>query len=145
MASPLAVYRGPGFQLQHPDDWLVEETDNGSEATVTLRPEDDSTALWSLSILRECPEPRDTLAAVIDAFAEEYDDIETDDQTQQIAGRDAIGTDIEFVCLELTNTAVLRIFQSPAFTAMLWVQATDHEWDDLHTELDAITASIQLT
>jgi len=45
----------------------------------------------------------------------------------------------------LINTAALRAFETPGFTAVVLYQGTDHELRETRSVLEAITRSLTLT
>lgn len=137
------VYAVPGLQFRPAESWQLSEEQSERELSLTLRPEGDSTAFWSLTLLFDRPDPQETLQSVLEAFEEEYEEIDIYPVEQRVARREASARDIEFVCLELTNSAYVRVFQTPRFTAVLLYQATDHEVDAFQPDFDAMTASIE--
>ena len=51
------------------------------------------------------------------------------------------GWDLNFYCLDLTNTAQVRAVETPAATYLLLAQAEDREWDRVAPVFAAMTAS----
>ena len=62
----------------------------------------------------------------------------------RLFGTAAEGLDVEFVCLELVNTATLRALESDDFTALVLYQGTDHELEATRALLEGITSSLAL-
>ena len=62
-----------------------------------------------------------------------------------ITGENAAGRDIEFVCLELVNSAVLRAVATPERTILVLYQGTDHELEDTRRMMERITESLVIT
>jgi hypothetical protein len=143
-ATP-AAYTGPGFHFRYPGDWTIEEERGDHELTVTVRPHEDEegTAFWSLTILLERPQVQPALRAVLRAFEESYEELDAYPAEEQIAGRKAVGRDLEFVCLELLNTARLRVFRTRDFTAVVLWQATDEELANYQSGFRTVTGSLQ--
>jgi hypothetical protein len=50
---------------------------------------------------------------------------------------------VEFVCLELVNSAFLRAFRLGESSALVLYQGTDHELEDTRPILEEISASLQ--
>lgn len=137
------LYSARGMLFRYPDDWMVGEESSENEIAITARPIDDSTAFWSLTLLADRPDPREALASVLEAFEEEYDDLDVYTADEPVARREALGRDLEFVCLELTNSAFVRVFQTAEATVVLLYQATDYELDTHEEALKEITASLE--
>jgi len=60
---------------------------------------------------------------------EEYPDLDADDSVEAIAGIPAIGHDIRFFSLDLTNTCWTRSFYSTRGTVLVMGQFNDLELD----------------
>lgn len=142
--APPVAYTGPGFHFRHPANWVIEEERQEDELIVTVRPDgEDGTAFWSLTILLGRPAVQPTLRAVLRAFEDEYDELDAYPAEQPISGCRAVGRDLEFVCLELLNTARLRVFRTRDFTAVLLWQATDEELPECDPAFRLLTGSLQ--
>ena len=83
-----------------------------------------------------------TLRTVLRAFEEEYPELDAYPVEQEIAGRRAVGRDLEFVCLELTNTAGVRVFRTRDFTGVILFQATDSEFETCEPAFRMMTGSL---
>jgi hypothetical protein len=138
-----SLYSGHGLHFRYPDDWRLSEDRAGDELAITVRPDQDSTAFWSATLLFERPAVQDALRAVVEAFEEEYEELDVYPADETIAGRDALGRDIDFVCLELTNSAFVRVFRAASCTIVVLSQATDGELDGLLSEFQEITSSLE--
>jgi hypothetical protein len=137
-------YTGPGFHFRYPPGWVVDEDQQDQELTVTVRPEgEETTAFWSLTILPDRPNVQQVLRAVLRAYEEDYPELDTYPVEQEIAGRKASGRDLEFVCLELLNTARLRVFRTRDFTAVVLCQAMDEELEAMEDAFRLLTSSLQ--
>lgn len=124
MAAPV-VYRNHGILFEPPAEWeLEEQTNPDGDVTITLN---DGAAFWSLTLLFDRPEIERVLNEARDALYETYDEIDAESVKCKISRRDAIGFDLQFVCMELINTAHLRCFRTGRFTGLLFYQLTDHE------------------
>jgi hypothetical protein len=56
-------------------------------------------------------------------------------------GRNLTGFDLNFYCLDLTNTAQVRTLATPAAIYLILCQAEDREWNELAPVFAAITTS----
>lgn len=138
------LYTGPGFQFRYPSGWFIDEDRDPDELTVTVRPDvDDGTAFWSVTIMLQRPPVQSAMRTIVRAFEDEYSEIDTYPAEQEIAGRRAVGRDLEFVCLELTNTAGVRVFRTKEFTAVVLFQATDSELEQVQSAFRLMTGSLE--
>ena len=67
--------------------------------------------------------------AALDALRAEYEDLEADACVESIAGQPAVGHDVRFFSLDLTNTCWIRSFYSGRGTVLVMWQLTDLELD----------------
>ena len=57
---------------------------------------------------------------------------------ETVAGHVLSGADLNFYCLDLTNTARIRTLETPAAVWLLLCQAEDREWDRIAPVFAAI-------
>jgi hypothetical protein len=71
----------------------------------------------------------------------EYQDLDSETAADKIGGRPLTGFDLNFYCLDLTNTAQVRTLETPDAIYLLLCQAEDREWERVAPVFAAITAS----
>lgn len=94
-----------------------------------------------------CDESYPGIGSVADAalatLKEEYHQLDDSPYSGTIAGEPAIGHDVEFFSLDLTNTCLIRAFSATQGTILLFAQASDLDPVQIRV-LQAMIASIQL-
>jgi len=75
---------------------------------------------------------------------EVYPDLEADECVDSIAGQPAVGHDMRFFSLDLTNTCWTRSFYCSRGTVLVLCQMNDLEQDAHEPVLKAICASLEL-
>jgi len=142
MNAPLhARYDNNGIRFSYPENWeLQEETASGGTMISINSP---GTSFWSVTLEFEGPDPKHVLQQAVEVFRDEYSELDVYPVETTISHRAAVGRDIEFVCLDLLNTACLRAFRTGRFTALVLYQGTDEEFEDTRDVLEAITASLE--
>ena len=129
-----------GLTFDHPDNWLVDTEDSeGRFATVTVY--SPGGGFWSVSGHAPGGDPGELAAAVVSEMREEYRELDAEPAAETIGGRGLTGFDLNFYCLDLTNTAQVRTLATPAAIYLLLCQAEDHDWDELAPVFAAITTS----
>ena len=137
-------YDADGVRFAYPESWQL--TREGEEAgVVVLTVSGDGTSFWTLAIYPGTITPVELVESAVAAFREEYEEADVYPIEGALCGFPCEGRDVEFVCLELINTASLRAFESPGFTAVVLFQGTDHELRETRPVLEAITNSLALT
>ncbi|MBQ18123.1 MAG: hypothetical protein CMJ65_13455 [Planctomycetaceae bacterium] len=135
-------YDDDGVRFAYPDSWeLAREEDTGE---VRLTVSGDGTSFWSLTLFPSGPAAIEVVETAVDAFRDEYDELDVYCVEESLCGFPVEGRALEFVCLELINSAWLKGFETPGFTALVFYQGTDHELRQTRSVLEAITTSLQL-
>lgn len=135
-----AAYEFHGLSFRYPGGWELTEEKNGDQTAITVS--SPGTAFWTLSLFSACPEPEDVIAAVLDAFHEEYTEMDEYPAKARLCKRPTVARDIDFVCLELLNTARARAFRTRECTVMVLFQWTEGEREDFEPTLERITRSL---
>jgi hypothetical protein len=129
-----------GIAFDYPDGWEVEvELTAVDRWAVTVHAPEGG--FWSVS--DQGPDCRDAevAAAVAAQMRADYPNLDDEPATTTAAGITLPGHDINFYCLDLTNTAQIRTLRTPATTYLLFCQAEDREWNELAPVFAAITTS----
>lgn len=140
--SLLETYRGNGVQFSYPEFWELSEQRDAEQVSIAVT--SPGTSFWSLSLFFGRPSCEDLIDSALDAFREEYDEIDVYPSAKQLGPYPCQGRDLQFVCLELINSASLRALQSGGVTAFVLYQATDQELEETRPILEAISSSLRL-
>ena len=133
-------FGGLGIRFRYPDEWTLSEELGDDEATITVS--SPESAFWSVTVLRHRPDPEEVLQASVEVFEDEYAERDVSMHEVTLANRPASAADIDFVCLELTNSAYLRSFRTGQFTVLVLYQLTDEDVDEQQSTLEAISDSL---
>jgi hypothetical protein len=135
-------FRKDGIRFQYPENWerTLEETATGWTVSV----QSPETAFFLLTYDSDMPEIGLTADTALEALRTEYPDLEADDVVESLAGQPALGHDIRFFSLDLTNTCCTRCFYSETGTVFLMWQANDLDLETVELVLRAICASLRL-
>ena len=95
-------------------------------------------------MFRDSPSPEQVIASAVDAFREEYEEVDVYPSDERLGDRPGIANDVDFVCFELINSAYLRAFQTDRFTVLVLYQGFDGELAETRPLLEAISASLTL-
>jgi hypothetical protein len=86
--------------------------------------------------------PKDLAEAALQAMRQEYSELDAERVREKSAGRELIGYDLNFYCLDLTNTALVRAVRTADATYLILCQAEDREFAEVEAVFRAITASL---
>jgi len=129
-----------GLAFDYPDGWTVDTGDAvGRYATVTVYA--PGGGFWSVSGHAPGGDPRELSAAALAEMRQEYRDLDAEAATDHVGGHDLPGFDMNFYCLDLTNTAQVRTLHTDDAVYLIFCQAEDREWDEIAPVFAAMTTS----
>ena len=136
------LFQANGIRFQYPDSWKLirEDVETGWTVSVQSR----ATAFFMLTFDDQMPEVGMVAQTVLDALRADYPDLEADDALESLAGQPALGHDIRFFSLDLTNTCRTRCFYSDTGTILLIMQSADLELEIVDPVFQAICASLRV-
>ena len=136
------TFEAEGVRFRYPENWRLEREENDTGWTVVLQSPDTAFAMISLN--EESPSAESLSEAALAAMREDYPDLEVEDRVDTLAGRPAVGHDIRFFSLDLTNTCWTRSFYGPGGTVLVLCQTSDLELEMSGPVLRAICASLEV-
>ena len=131
-----------GISFLYPENWRLEREENETGWSVLLQSPD--TAFFLLSLDEDGPDSEHVANTALEALREDYDDLEAEERVDSLAGQPAVGHDIRFFSLDLTNTCCTRSFYAGAGTVLAMWQANDLELDEVEPVFNAIRASLRV-
>lgn len=137
----IGFYDSNGIVFRYPKEWTLTQENHGGELAVTV--ESPGTAFWSILLFRERPHPQHVIESAIETLRGEYEELDIYPSTDQLCGVETVSRDVEFVCLELINSAFLRAFETEHVTALVLFQANDAELEHIKDIMDSISESLE--
>lgn len=136
-----AVFHKHGVRFEFPDDWTVTEDATSTEVCVTVSGE--AASFWSITLFFDRPSPEDVAETVVRAFEDEYESVDVYPSNFEVGSVPAVGANLEFLALDLTNSAYVRVCRTQRFTAVVLYQGTDHELAEGLRDLESISSTIE--
>jgi hypothetical protein len=134
------IYEGHGIRFLYPAYWELIEQEDDEATSITVSSPD--TSFWSISLFRDGVSPLEVLESALEAFREEYKEVDVYPATVKVGERTGVARDVDFVCFELINSAFLRAFQTEHFTVLVLYQGFDGELETTRPLLEAISTSL---
>ncbi|MEI8375556.1 MAG: hypothetical protein WCJ35_22270 [Planctomycetota bacterium] len=136
-----ATFDNLGIVFQYPDNWQLDEEEvrAGQSAVTVFSP---GGAFWSVAVHPASADPARMAQAALDVMRKEYEGMEAEPVNETIAGHDLIGFDLNFFCLDLTNTAGIRSLRVDGATYTIFFQSEDREYREIGLVFDAMTLSL---
>ena len=129
-----------GLAFDSPENWVVDTDDSGgSHSAVTVY--SPGGAFWSVSAHAPGGEPAILATAVVQQMRDEYRDLDSEPAVDTFAGHMLRGFDLNFYCLDLTNTAQVRTLATPSAIYLVCCQAEDREWEQIYPVFEAMKTS----
>jgi hypothetical protein len=138
----VAEFNEAGIRFRYPENWQLERQETDEGWTVSVQSPD--TAFLMLCLREDRPSTKRLAKAALKALQEEYKEVEADAWAETFAGHPAVGHDIRFFSLDLTNTCWTRSFQIAQGTVLVMAQFNDLECDTNEPVLKAICASLEV-
>jgi hypothetical protein len=131
-----------GIRFRYPENWRLEREETESGWTVLVQSPD--TAFFLLSLNEDGPSSEEVARTALETLREDYPDLEADECVDSLAGQPAVGHDMRFTSLDLTNTCWTRSFYCADGTVLVMCQLNDLELEATEPVLRAICASLKL-
>ncbi|HTU20639.1 MAG TPA: hypothetical protein VMG10_21445 [Gemmataceae bacterium] len=135
-------YQTDGVSLRYPDDWQLGREDSEDGWTVLLQ--SPGTAFLTLTCDQSGATTEEITAAALEALQADYPALEAQPQVDTLAGQMAVGHDIQFFSLDLTNTCWTRCIYGADGVLLLLCQTNDLELEQYEPVLRAISASLRV-
>jgi hypothetical protein len=136
------VYEGHGIRFRYPAHWALSEQEDERLTSITV--DSPETSSWSISLSFDGPSPEQVVSSAIEAFREEYAEVDVYPAEAKIGDHASVAQDVDFVCFELISSAFLRAFRAEQFTVLILYQGFDGELETARPLLEAISASLSL-
>jgi hypothetical protein len=138
----LGVFHDLGIRFEYPASWelLVDEED--ARSTITLNAP-GGTAFALVTVDDDRPAAQAMADEALDAMREEYPDLEACPAAQTIAGRAAVGHDLEFFSLDFVVACTIRCYRTPQHTVLLLAQWADTGEDPSNDDPDGASTDFE--
>ncbi len=137
------VFTRNGISFRYPENWQVEvdESPEGGWAVTVNSP---LTAFVVVSLQPDAGDPAELADQTLAAFKAEYEDLDSENRLETIAGRMAMGHDIDFLTLDTPITCRTRCLETLAGPLLLMTQVSEFDREANDLVLRAVVASLQL-
>lgn len=136
----LQHYHQRGLSFDYPSSWELTEESTGDQRTITLQTAGAS--FWTLTVFDDRPDPDQIVASVLQAFRDDYEELDLYEVQASIQGQPAAAVDLDFVYLDLVNSVAIRAFETAAASVLVMYQGIDREIEELRDRFNAVTESL---
>lgn len=131
-----------GIAFRFPQNWRAEAEEGEGGWTVTLN--SPGTAFAVFSLRPDARDPADLADQTLDAFKAEYKELDSENVVETIAGRVAIGHDLDFMTVDTPTACRTRCLDSLAGPLLVLTQVSDFDREQNDAVLRAIVASLKI-
>jgi hypothetical protein len=135
-------YSNSSVQFLFPEGWNVDENRTGEGLTVSLQ------SPYSMFVFVNCyDKPMDAEEVAdqaLETMQQEYDDLDSEEIRETIANCPAVGHDVNFFSLDLTNTCWIRALTWNKQTVLVFAQTNDLDLERAELAFRGICASLKL-
>lgn len=133
-----------GIRFEYPHDWEVEVTDSGAVLTVSVQAP-NGLAFALVTTDETCPPPAEVADEALAAMREEYPGLDAAPALETIDGHRAVGHDIEFISLDMTNNCSIRCYRTARRTVLVFGQWSDIDDEDAGDLIRVVNRSLEET
>lgn len=137
----ISIYDKQGIRIAYPENWQLSEEES-PEATVQITIASPETAFWTVAIYPGLQDLEDLANQVVQALLAEYPDLEINPIKETVGDQTLIGCDLNFICLDLSNTAQVRVCHRDDASLLLFSQAEDGELEKAALIFEAMSESL---
>ncbi|HTQ38766.1 MAG TPA: hypothetical protein VMJ32_07045 [Pirellulales bacterium] len=136
-----AVFDKFGIRFQYPENWTLE-ADNTAPGRQSVSVYSPGGAFWTVMLHPPDTDASELASTALVAMQNEYDELDSEPVQEEISRMGLIGFDLNFYCLDLTNTAWIRAGSNYSATFLVICQAEDREFEEVSGVFQAMTASL---
>jgi hypothetical protein len=137
-----ATFEHQGVRFLYPENWSLQRDVQQSGWSVSV--ESPETAFLTLVYRAGDRDIAAIADSALEALREEYPVLESDPALETLAGQPAVGYDVRFYSLDLTNTAWIRSLACEDGCVLILCQINDLELSRNGPVLKAICASLRV-
>jgi hypothetical protein len=140
------TFERDGVRFQYPANWTVEAADgeDAGEGGWTITVQSPATAFAMVSLRPDADTPADLADQTLDALKGEYKELDAEDVVETMAGRVAIGHDIDFLTLDTPITCWTRCVETPAGRLHVLCQTSEYDRAVHEPVLRAVCTSLKI-
>lgn len=130
-----------GISFRYPANWQADAEDAGDGGwAVTVTSPD--TAFVLVALRPDARDPADLADQALDALKTEYKELDAENRVETVAGRMAIGHDIDFLTVDTAITCRTRCLETPAAPLLVMTQVSEYDREQNDPVLRAVVASL---
>lgn len=135
------AYHSAAIHFLYPDDWELRESRGRDPLTVSLQ--SPYSMFLFLNYYDSVVAPVQLADEALRSMTEEYPELDSDPVAEKIADQPAVGHDVSFFSLDLTNTCWIRAFSAGDHSVLIFAQTTDLDLERAEQAFRGICSSLK--
>jgi hypothetical protein len=123
------IYDEAGIRFEYPESWALEVSEDGPVTKIEVQSPAGLAFAWVL-LDESRPAPAEVADEALQAMRDDYPTLDAVPALETIGGHRAVGHDVEFISLDMTNSCAIRCFRTPRRTVLVFGQWSDLEGDE---------------
>jgi hypothetical protein len=136
------AYHNAAIQFLYPENWELAESRNRDGLTLNLQ--SPYSMFLFLTYYDRAVDPSELADEALQTMSEEYPELDSDAVVQRIADQPAVGHDVSFFSLDLTNTCWIRAFSDGEHSVLIFAQTSDLDLERAELAFRGVCASLKL-
>jgi hypothetical protein len=134
-------YQNAALEFLYPESWQLDESRTEDGLTISLQ------SPYSMFVFVNCYENplevQDVADQALETMLQEYAELDSEPVQEKIGELPAVGYDVNFFSLDLTNTCWIRAFSAGQRTVLIFAQTSDLDLDQAEMAFRGICASLK--
>jgi hypothetical protein len=132
-----------GIRFQYPGNWRPDpDAADETEGAWTVVLQSPGTAFLLVSLRPEADTPADLADQTLDALRADYRELDAENVVETLAGRVAVGHDVDFLTLDTAVACHTRCLDTPAGPLLLMGQTGEYDRPTADPVFRAVFASL---
>jgi hypothetical protein len=136
------AYHSAAIHFLYPDDWELNESRSRDGLTVSLQ--SPYSMFLFLTYYDRVVVSSELADEALRTMAAEYPELDSDPVAEKIADQSAVGHDVSFFSLDLTNTCWIRAFSAGDYSVLIFAQTSDLDIERGEQAFRGICASLNV-
>ena len=136
------AYHNTPIQFLYPENWQLNESRNRDGLTVSLQ--SSYSMFLFLNYYDRAVAPAELANEALQTMADEYPELDANPVAETIADQSAVGHDVSFFSLDLTNTCWIRAFSAGEHAVLIFAQTSDLDLERAEQAFRGVCASLKL-
>ena len=136
------TFERDGARFAYPENWVVELTEDSGGWVATVQ--SPGTAFLLVALHPDAVSPAELADEALDTLKTEYKELDAEDVVETVAGRVAVGHDIDFLTLDTAIACQTRCVDTPTGPLLLMCQSSEFEREQSEPVFRAVFASLTI-